>query len=69
MGTHRTSRMDASSAELFVMEVVHDEAGALLRIVEETCLRNPVSDELTLVRYLLEMLVEATMPVDGTDPF
>lgn len=60
MARRKRSLMDSGNATIFVLEMIHLETSALLRIADETCQRYPSATNLHFVRYLLRMIVLET---------
>lgn len=54
------SLMGSGDATSFIVEMIHLETSALLKIAEETCQRYPPATNLHFVRYLLRMIVLET---------
>ncbi|MBD9375495.1 hypothetical protein IB238_23040 [Rhizobium sp. ARZ01] len=62
MGRRGKSLTEGPDAEQLVKAFVHDEASALLRIVQEISQRYPGRDDLQLLHHLLGMVVQLTQP-------
>lgn len=60
MGGRGKSLTDGPDAEQLVKTFVHEEASALLRIVQEISQRYPGRDDLQLLHHLLSMVVQLT---------
>jgi hypothetical protein len=55
------SPMDAADARRFVLTTVNEEATNLLNVVDEIYRRYPPDEDLRFIRYLVRMVVLATM--------
>jgi hypothetical protein len=53
--------MDAADARRFVLTTVNEEATNLLNVVDEIYRRYPPDEDLRFIRYLVRMVVLATM--------
>lgn len=60
MARRYKSLMGSGDATSFILEMIHLETSALLRIADETCQRYPPSTNLLFIRYLLRMIVLET---------
>jgi hypothetical protein len=59
--------MDAADARRFVLTTVNEEATNLLNVVDEIYRRYPPDEDLRFIRYLVSMVVLATVEKRNED--